>query len=323
MSIYKELNDVNINLSEYMEDELTSVQIRKWNSRVIKKIRKTKQSRSMKYAGAASIVILAISIAISSDQVSFAKIPLVGGVIEKALERAGFRVQADFTPYKTKLDSTVENEYGKLTLGEVMIDGDQLLINTNYIPADENNLDLDPTPYPKEIRMNGKDLGLTPVMTGGFRSFMDRSLIIYTVEIKEIPIGKSIHFHISFNYGDRQKTIDHPWVFDFNVPTQQLEKDSKTIKIDQVMKYDDEHSVLIKSMIATPISTTVHYQAEAGFIPQLETASGVEIKSVSRLSASTMKSESWIRYSPLDLKSEKYYFVPPKGSDSPRILINP
>jgi hypothetical protein len=320
MPIYKELNDVKVDLSEYMEDELTSAQIRKWNNRIAKKIRTSKPSRSMKYAGAAAIVILAISIAISSSQVSFAKIPLIGGVIEKSLELTGFREKVDFTPYKTELGSTVENDYGKLTLGEVMIDGDQLIISANYISADKNNLDLYPYPYPKEIRMNGKDIGL--VTSGGTIGPLDRSLITYVVQIKEIPIGNSIEFHVLFNYGDQQKTIDHPWIFDFNVPTEQMAKDSQTIKIDRVIKYDDGQSVLIKRMVVTPISTAVYYEATEGFIPyKLETESGVEIKSVSRFSSST--TESLIRYSPLDLKSVKYYIVPSYGSDSPRILINP
>ena len=42
MSIYKELNEANIDVSEYVEDELTSEQLTKWKKRVLKKISKNK-----------------------------------------------------------------------------------------------------------------------------------------------------------------------------------------------------------------------------------------------------------------------------------------
>ena len=85
MSIYKDLNEMHIDLEEYEEQNLTNFEKKKWEKRILKKIRKEKPSHVKKHLGVTAAAILATGISISTGTVSIANMPFVGETIEKYL----------------------------------------------------------------------------------------------------------------------------------------------------------------------------------------------------------------------------------------------
>ncbi|MEM5008712.1 hypothetical protein WKH54_27120 [Priestia megaterium] len=53
--------------------------------------------------------------------------------------------------------------------------------------------------------------------------------------------------------------MDHPWIFDIEVPTEQLAAASKTITFDKVIQLGNGQSIKLEKMIVTPISTVLYY----------------------------------------------------------------
>lgn len=326
MLIYKDLNEINMDLEQYEEQSLTNYQKKKWEKRILKKMKKQKPTHNLAFTAA---VILTIGISISTGMVSLANMPFVGGMIEKYI---GSNEQVDYATYKTTIGTTAENEYGKLTLNEVLIDGGRLIIGSTFEPAEGIYFDYKMHPVPK-VLINGHNL---TSVTGGQSVKLDDSMytIYNDVEITDIPIGETIRFHIEYDHLDLKMPIGNPWVFDIDVPTEQLAATSETIQFNQEIQLGNGQSIRLEKMIVTPISTILYYDWP-------EQANHIAFKIVSKFGAEILPSSSAItpeksynRYVSIDLQSEKYYLVPFEQSANPHatepgnvpaqsILINP
>ncbi|OAB44864.1 DUF4179 domain-containing protein [Paenibacillus antarcticus] len=317
MSLYKELNDINMDLDAYEELELTSFQKKKWESRILKKIRSHKTNHKKKLAGLAVVVVLATGISLSSGIVSFANVPFIGGLIEGY---GGFESQKkmDYTPYKTEIGTTAENEYGKWTLNEVMIDSGRLLISSTFEPAKEVDFNYQMHPMPK-VLMNGQNL--TSGTGGQSIEINDSKYTIYNeVRMNEIPIGETIQFHITYDNidwsADKKEVpvgvaMDQPWVFDINVPTEQLAATSRTIQFNQEVPLENGYFIRLDKLVVTPSSTILYYDwpEQANHIAfKIVSESGVEILPGSATISD--EEQTYNRYSSIDLQAEKYYLVP-------------
>jgi hypothetical protein len=334
MSIYKDLNDINLDVNEYEEQELTSFQKKNWESRVLKKIRKHKTNYKRKYAVIAAAFIVATGISLSTGMFTFANVPFVGAMIE------GFMAtneKTEYTPYKTEIGSTAENEYGKWTLNEVMVDSGELIISSTFQPAEGIEFHYKMHPSPK-VLINGQNL-----TSGGLQQSIEINHSMYTIynkiEMPEIPIGETIQFHIEYDNLDTSidsegVPVDHPWVFDIKVPTEQLAATSETIHFNQDIPLGNGYFIRLKKMVVSPISTILYYDwpEQANHIAfKIVSESGTEILP----SHMVISSEgAYNRYPSIDLKSEKYYLVPFESSDNyhaknpgkveeQSILINP
>lgn len=329
MSIYKDLNELNVDLEQYEEQCLTNFEKKKWEKRILKKIRKQRPSHVKKYLGVTAAVILATGISFSTGMVSIANMPFVGETIEKYINS---NENLDYSSYKTEIGETAENECGKLTLNEVLIDGGRLLMSSTFEPAEGIDFNYQMHPMPK-VLINGQNLTSS---TGGESVELNDSMFtIYNeVQLTDIPIGETIRFHIEFDLLDLEMPIDHPWVFDIEVPTEQLAAASKTITFNQVIQIGNGQSIKLEKMIVTPISTVLYYDwpEQANHIAfKIVSESGDEILPGF---ASISPEESYNRYPSIDLTSEKYYLVPFEHSANPHatepgnvpkqsILINP
>ncbi|PLR80333.1 hypothetical protein CVD25_14595 [Bacillus canaveralius] len=329
MLMYKDLNEINIDLEQYEEQYLTNYEKKKWEKRILKKMRKQKPTHKKKYLGVTAAVILATVISISTGMVSVANMPFVGGMIE---EYIGSNEQVDYATYKTAIGTTAENEYGKLTLNEVLIDGGRLLISSTFEPAEGIDFDYKMNPMPK-VLINGENL--TSLTGGQSVEINDSMYTIYNdVEITDIPIGETIRFHIEYDRLDLEMPIDNPWIFDIDVPTEQLAASSETIAFNQEIQLGNGQSIRLEKMIVTPISTILYYDWP-------EQANHIAFKIVSESGAEILPNsmaidpeESYNRYTSIDLQAEKYYLVPFETSANPHatkpgkvmeqsILINP
>ncbi|UVI29757.1 DUF4179 domain-containing protein [Paenibacillus spongiae] len=317
MSIYKDLNHADMDVNQYEEQELTSIDKKNWERRVLKKIRKQKPSRKKKYAGAAAAVILAAGISLSTGMVSFANVPFVGGLVE------GFILadeKTDYTPYKTEIGSTAENKFGKWTLNEVMADSGQLIISSTFEPAKGVDFHYRMHPRPN-VQMNGQEL------TGGglqqsIKVNSSQFTIYNKIQMTDMPIGETVRFHLEFDNLDSTidsegVPVDTPWVFDIEVPTDQLAASSETVVLNKDVPVGNGQTVHLEKMIVTPISTVLYYDwpEEANHIGfKIVSESGTEVL----LETSTISpEESYSRYAPIDLESEKYFLVPYESSENP------
>ncbi|MQR94750.1 DUF4179 domain-containing protein [Fictibacillus phosphorivorans] len=312
MTIYQKLNELDMDLEQYEEQDLSHFEKKQWEKRIRKKVKKQRPSKGRKYVSVAAAMLIATGISLSTGIDSIANMPFVGETIEKYLNQ---NESLDFSSYKTAIGQTAENEKGKLTLNEVMIDGGRLLISSTYEPADGIDFHHKMHPMPK-VKMNGKDLTSS---TGGQSIELNNSMFtVYNeVQLKEIPIGEKIQFHIEYDRLDLELKMNQPWVFDIEVPTEKLAADSKTITLDQNLQLENGRSIKLEKMIVTPISTVLYYDwpGEENHIAfKIVSQSGKEILPGT---VSVTPEESYNRFSAIDLESEKYYVVPFEHSENP------
>ncbi len=61
-------------------------------------------------------------------------LPVVASFLDKSKE-------PDFSVYKTFVGQTIENDFGRLTLNEVMMDDNQILLNATFEPVEDLDFD--------------------------------------------------------------------------------------------------------------------------------------------------------------------------------------
>lgn len=332
MSVYNDLNDLKLDLGQYDEEELTSLQKRGWENRVLGKIRKQgrKSGRSMTVLVAS--VIASAGILLSSGIYSFADVPFVGALIDDFIPRGE---TADYTPYKKAIGESAENAFGKWTVNEVMVDNGWLYISSTFEPAKGVKFNYQMHPRPK-IRMNGEE-----IVSGGLQQSIKVNDVMYTIynriELPNLPAGKMAQFHLEFDNLDSTflsegVPVDQPWVFDIEISTEQLVAASKTIYFNRDLLLGSGQSVHLEKLVSSPISTVLYFDVPEGNSSisfQIVSEKG---KVVLPNEVSTSNEESYSRYPSIDLKSEKYYLVPYEGLGTPdssfffeelRIPINP
>jgi hypothetical protein len=224
-------------------------------------------------------------------------------------------------------------EYGKLTLNEVLIDGGRLLLSATFEPREGVKFNDQMHPMPT-VRMNGENL---TTQTGGQTVEINQSMytIYNDVLIKDIPFGEEIKLHIIYDRLDLDQTIENPWAFEITVSTQQVASRSETIDLNQAISLGNGQTIWLKNIMVTPISTVLYYDwpedaPHIGF--KIVNQNGEEIMP----SAMSITGEdSFNRYeTTLDLEKGKYYLVPFESSPNPHaqdpgpvpeqaILINP
>ncbi len=333
MSIYKELNEVRLDVEQYEAERLSTIEKKRWEKRVLKKIKKQKPSGKKKLLAATAAIILAAWISMSTGLVSVAKMPFVSGKIEEYIGHSIIDDELNVdTSLKTTVGETAQNKYGTMTLNEVLIDGGRLLISATFEPSEGVHFDYQMHPLPT-VLINGHNLTTT---TGGQSIERNDSMFsIYNeVELKGLPTEDNLQVRIAYDHLDADMPIENPWIFDINVPTEQLAAMSETIDFNQALPIGHGQVIHLQKMIVTPISTVVYYHwpEETDHIAfKIVSESGDEIHPYF---AAITGEDSYNRFKAIDLQSEKYYLVPYDDSHNPnadsparvpeqRIPVNP
>lgn len=155
MSLYKELNDVKMDLSEFEQAELSDHEQKRVLKRVKKQISSKKHTTNWYRAGIATALICVISVALTldKDRGTIASMPFIGEAIEKYISQIE---TLDYSSYKTAIGESAENAYGKLTLNEIMMDDRRIYLSATYEPAD--HIDFDYRTYlAPTVKINGVD----------------------------------------------------------------------------------------------------------------------------------------------------------------------
>ena len=152
MSIYNELNDVKIDLNEFDEKELSQMD----KKRILKRVKQdisTRVSRKKWLAIGLGVAAVMLSMVFTIDKGTVADMPFIGEKIEKYINA---NEDLNYTSYKTAIGSTAENELGKLTLNEVMIDDQRIYLSSTFEPAEKVEFDYQSALFPR-VKINGED----------------------------------------------------------------------------------------------------------------------------------------------------------------------
>ncbi|WP_068613258.1 DUF4179 domain-containing protein [Paenibacillus tuaregi] len=329
MSLYEDLNEVRMDVSTYEEERLTDVERKRWEKRVLRKLPKRKPRSMIKWAGLVSAVILAVSLIIPLGGTALAKMPLISRLIESIINIDN---PPDLSNYKTAVGETAENKYGKLTLNEVLVDTDRLLISATLEPTGKANMNevLYLTP---NIFVNGEEI-LHPFFNQGFG---EKGNGVYTISgdiplnsLPDFPKDDRLQIKVSYDFRakDMKDLIDKPWVFDVSVSMGQIKRDTVIYTMNKSMPIKGGGgTVIINKVVSSPVTTTLYYDVSkatlGSFWIRLVSKNG-KVEEDKFYESKLTGERSYHRYKPLDFKKEAYWIVAEdkNGKEiSPRIPV--
>jgi len=258
MSLYKDLNDVNLNLREFQEIAITDVEHVRITKRFKKKSSSHKQKKKWLGASVAVVAVFVVSFSLTTNTGIIASMPFVSGIVEKYMQP---NQNTDFSAYKTAIGETAENERGKLTLNEVMLDDRQLVLSATFEPADGVIFDYQTHIAPK-VKINGQDYSVT---TGGESIELNDSMFtIYSdIVLSKAIDTENVHIEISYETWSHMlqdsEVIEQPWKFDVDVSQENLLAEKKVIELNKLVTLTNGDRVTIEKVVSTPISTTIYY----------------------------------------------------------------
>ncbi|MER2128223.1 hypothetical protein NSQ62_12445 [Solibacillus sp. FSL H8-0523] len=256
MSIYKELNEVMMDLSEYDVSPLTNYEKKRVQKLVKKKLKLVKPYKGMGVAAAA----LAIGLLAMNHQ-TIANMPFIAAV----LEDWQVTEQVDWTPYKTVIGETHTTAMGDLTVNEVIVNYDKIMISATFNKNEATDFSYRHQFMPS-ILINGEKVE----MNGTSAQSIAQNSSMYTI-YNEVRLAKPVaaaDFDVQITYGHlhtpQTKTLEgevlqEPWVFDIKASQLTVQKETTVHEVQQTIHLENGEQLVIERILTTPISTTIFY----------------------------------------------------------------
>lgn len=262
--IYDLLNYVEVDLEEYDETQLNDLERKKIKKKLQHSIKNKRYNfrRIIKYVAISLAILTLIGIATFKANPTFARtIPLIGTLIKNSY---GYNTN-EFDKYTSVINKTIEKNGLKVTLDEVVLDDNSLIIASTF----KNNEKLPKSSLPAtmslQLFINGKLINVSG--GGGGSQFIDdyTYVAVNKLDVHNIKIPNNVNIKIVYEnfviYQKNQKdfkTINGPWEFEFNVSKNEIQNKTNTIKINKNLKFKDI-DMDIKNITITPISTTIFF----------------------------------------------------------------
>ncbi|WP_042458921.1 DUF4179 domain-containing protein [Neobacillus dielmonensis] len=306
MTIYHELNNVKVDLQEFEEIELSKID----KKRILKQVKKdlsSKGSRNKWIPISMSVAALLLSVIVTLDKGTVADMPFIGEKIEKYINS---NENLDYSSYKTEIGQTAENELGKLTLNEVMIDDHRILVSSTFQPTSHVDMDYQ-TAITPTVKINGQD---TAVSTGGETVELNNHMftIFNDIELSQEINSEKVNIEISYDSWDRE-VINRPWVFKVEVNQSQLMEEKKVFELNKQITLDSGDLITIREVVTTPMSTTVYYdlsQSKSEDIHfKIESQAGVKGEFSSASNSNKPGDLSYSRFNGVTLENGEYFLM--------------
>lgn len=256
MSIYKELNEVVIDLSEFDVSPLTNYEKKRVQKLVKKKLKLVKSAKGMGVAAAA----LAIGLLAMNHQ-TIANMPFIAAV----LEDWQVTEQVDWTPYKTVIGETHTTAMGDLTVNEVIVNYDKIMISATLDKNEETVFSYRHQLIPT-VLINGEKVETK----GASAQSIAQNSSMYTI-YNEINLAEPVaaaDFDVKITY-DRMhtaetktlggETLEQPWVFDIKASQLTVQNETTVHDLHQTIPLQNDEQLVIDRIVTTPISTTIFY----------------------------------------------------------------
>jgi len=225
--------------------------------------------------------------------------------------------ESDFSAYKTLVGTTTKNDFGQLTLNEVMIDDNQLLLNATFEPAKGMNFNYQIFFFP-QILVNGQDY---MVRNGGQTIAQSASTytIYSSVKMRDLPKDEILQLKILYNDWNWEQPIDNPWAFEIEASQKQLQEDRKVIEVNKTIQLNDGQEINVDKVVSTPISTTVYFESKETLNESIDfkilTESGKTWRHDSSYTLNEAHTKWGIRFDARYLTDKTYKLIPVTTGD--------
>lgn len=255
--IYDQLNDINVDASQFEEEEVSAAEMDSVKTELRRKIRTPKPVRWKKMAAAASITIGLSSAALFGlSFTSFAQeIPIIGQVFKWFNDDGLYE---NYSEHANALSMTQEDNGISITVNEAVFDGKMLYITYDIV----SETDLGETPYFKGMpAILNHDGGHMATASHDIKKVDDTHYVGIT-KAQIYPENRveqgSFDFHIEgilLEPGDNVELVPGNWKFQFD-----LQATNNVEQLVGLASADNDVTVTVDKVVYTPMSTVLFYE---------------------------------------------------------------
>lgn len=258
MGIYNELNEIAVDLSEFEEATFTKLENKRVQKLVKKKLKLVKPTKGVGVAAAT----LAIGL-VAMNQQTIANMPFIAAL----LEDWQVTEQVDWSPYKTVIGETRTTEMGDLTLNEVIVNYDKIMISATFEKNEGIAFSYRHQLIPTVI-INGEKFERTAAQS------IEQNSSMYTiyneVTLAEPVVADNLDIQIIYDemYTPQTKTLEgetleQPWVFDIKASQLNVQNETTMHDLQETIQLQNGEQLVIDRIVTTPISTIIYYSGFA------------------------------------------------------------
>ncbi|MBC2458895.1 DUF4179 domain-containing protein [Clostridium beijerinckii] len=257
---YSLLNNVEIDFSQYVIEEVNELEKKKLMRQFTKSRRKTLFWNKRKAIIAIIALFLIINLGIHGDKV------LAGAASFKDSINKWLGINTNGENYSTEIEKTLEGKDIKLTLNEFFTDNSRIIINFNINKKKNDLVDINHKVVP-DIYINGKKIERSSDYVGysisGYKDFVGydkaennefekETNVILEVEMKELPLTEKEDVKLVFSslaeeYGVNSSDFTYTFVYDAT----SYKNDTKVVKVDENITIGD-NELSLDNVTITP-----------------------------------------------------------------------
>lgn len=255
--IYSLLNEVDTDLDSYIREELEEREkvimidnIRQMSGNKYK----SKKRRYTTIAACAMIAVLLVS-TISFNDTAYASVKSIVWQISDFLG-----VEKNLDDYTTVIGSEVKDKGYAITLNEVILDKDQLIVSS-YIKADEK-IDEGGLMEFADVYINGKKAS---VAGGGGEKYIDEYTVssVMEYELEDVNTNDNLEIQILYNSILRNaQEIKGKWDFHFKADGQKLAADTTYINLNNKFTLPNGSEVVLKEYTSNDLGEKIYFELD-------------------------------------------------------------
>lgn len=252
MNEYKSFNDVEFDIENYEEVSVNKELIK---SKVKSKLNKRKNKSKKILAASVSGLVLIGGLFVFREPV-YANMYKVMYDIKNALG-----VESNLEDYKTVVGQSITKNGLTITLNEVVLDKDVLIVSTTYKFKDE--LENGYIMSFEDIYINGKSMSSGG---GGGGTVIDKNTVEEVFRYTLDEDVKKDDLDIKIVYSDpiylknkKENTINGEWAFEFKTNRKELELDTKSLKLNQSFELGKDETIILKEYRTNALDPNIIY----------------------------------------------------------------
>ncbi|WP_066894618.1 DUF4179 domain-containing protein [Clostridium nigeriense] len=273
-NIYKAFNNIDVNIDEYDNTELTTSEIEKYKNMISEKIYIRKRPI---YRQIAALIILSI---ISFSILNTSNVNAIINSFGKNLKDI-FKISENkhYDNYANIINKTVTDNNISVSIEEILIEENKLIVSSTI---DYNNL---PEKLKKSIIDKTKDILVLPLLyindielksksSQFFKISDDKIRYISLFDLENASKSKPLNCSLSYKFssvsfkkpknGYIEKEINGTWAFDFSLNTTNIINSQKELylKNDNMLTYKNGDVLKINKIEKSDISIKIYYNLD-------------------------------------------------------------
>lgn len=253
-NIYDILNDIEIDLSEYEREDFNDIEKIKIKKKFRQAIgKKNLNNNHKKYISAALIALVSL-ITISFTPVGTYASKVISDLVFDI--KAVLGVATEQEGYIKTINKSITKDDITLRLNEAILNDDELIVSLTTIS--EEDIDKDETVWTKtasKLYINGEEVDYS--QSGTLDKVSKRNIdevMFFRLNTSKYKGTISVKLELS---GIDKGFTEEPFIFEFELDTNKINKDIKNITINKVIDFGNDKKITLDKFIYTPLTQKI------------------------------------------------------------------